>query len=505
MLDFRTAAGAATICVAFGVGTVSADVTGQEVWDAWKTYMQSYGYSVTATETSDGGGLSLRDVTMRYSVPEEDGEFVVSIPTLTFRNRTDGTVTVDFPQKMPMSIAARNEKGEPVEIDMSYTQTGLSMTVSGDENRMSYAYSAVSLAMALDGISEAGKPLDDMAANLEFDGVLGSATLAQGDLRELDQTMQARSVSYLLDVREPGSDNSALFKGRLDGVDFSGASVLPSEMDPEDVAAMFAGGMSVTGAFSHSGAESEFVAQDKNQRVASQSRSAGGGMSVLMNGERMSFDAESRQAATAITSSDLPLPIELSMDRAEIAVSLPVAEAEEPQDFAFGVTLSDLAVSDMLWSLFDAGQVLPRDPATLVIDVTGTTTVEAGLTTPQKLERLGRMGKPPALLETLSLNRLVLSIAGAMVTGDGSFSFDNTDTATFDGMPRPEGSASVEVKGANGLMEKLVQMGLLPEQQAMGARMMLGLFAVPVGDDHLRSTIEVNDKGHVLANGQRIQ
>jgi hypothetical protein len=55
-------------------------------------------------------------------------------------------------------------------------------------------------------------------------------------------------------------------------------------------------------------------------------------------------------------------------------------------------------------------------------------------------------------------------------------------------------------------MDTLVNMGLLPQEQAMGARMMMGLFARPGdGPDTLTSTIEVKEDGSVLANGQRIQ
>ena len=36
-------------------------------------------------------------------------------------------------------------------------------------------------------------------------------------------------------------------------------------------------------------------------------------------------------------------------------------------------------------------------------------------------------------------------------------------------------------------------------------RMMMGMFARSVGDDELSSKIEINDQGHVIANGQRIQ
>jgi len=48
-------------------------------------------------------------------------------------------------------------------------------------------------------------------------------------------------------------------------------------------------------------------------------------------------------------------------------------------------------------------------------------------------------------------------------------------------------------------------MGLIPEEQVMGARMMMGMFANAVGDDQLVSRLEINDQNHVIVNGQRIQ
>jgi hypothetical protein len=73
---------------------------------------------------------------------------------------------------------------------------------------------------------------------------------------------------------------------------------------------------------------------------------------------------------------------------------------------------------------------------------------------------------------------------------------------TFDfHAPRP---GKLYINGINGLVDKLIQMGLIPEDQAMMPRMMLGMFATPVGDDMLTSTIEVNAE-YVLANGQRLR
>lgn len=76
---------------------------------------------------------------------------------------------------------------------------------------------------------------------------------------------------------------------------------------------------------------------------------------------------------------------------------------------------------------------------------------------------------------------------------------------TIPGAPRPEGQLNLAINGVNGLIDTLVQMGLVPEQEVMTAQMMMGAFTRPVGDDMLETTIEINSEGQILANGQRIQ
>ncbi|MCH2250997.1 MAG: DUF2125 domain-containing protein, partial [Cognatishimia sp.] len=77
---------------------------------------------------------------------------------------------------------------------------------------------------------------------------------------------------------------------------------------------------------------------------------------------------------------------------------------------------------------------------------------------------------------------------------------------SFDGFPRPEGAADFRLLGGNQLLDSLISMGLVSEGDAMGARMMMGLFTVAgPGEDELNSRLEVNGEGHVLANGQRLR
>jgi hypothetical protein len=176
-----------------------------------------------------------------------------------------------------------------------------------------------------------------------------------------------------------------------------------------------------------------------------------------------------------------------------------------PGDFAFLTKLVDVTLSDDVWLQLDPEKVLPRDPATIVIDTKGKANWAFDILDPAGAEKLAD-GTAPAQLHALDVTDLTLKAAGAEVTGDGAFTFDNSDTTTFPGVPLPSGQMDLKIIGANGLVDRLVQLGLLPEDQAMYARMTMGLFANAVegSDDTLTSTLEFKDKGLFL-NGQRLQ
>jgi hypothetical protein len=95
--------------------------------------------------------------------------------------------------------------------------------------------------------------------------------------------------------------------------------------------------------------------------------------------------------------------------------------------------------------------------------------------------------------------------AGAEVSAAGGLTFDNADTVTFGGMPRPDGTITLGIKGANQLVDNLIALGILSEDDAMGFRMGLAMFARPgAGADELTSEIEFKEGG-LFANGQRLQ
>jgi len=123
-----------------------------------------------------------------------------------------------------------------------------------------------------------------------------------------------------------------------------------------------------------------------------------------------------------------------------------------------------------------------------------------------RMQQMATGGTPPAEVSALDITQLTVDAVGARIDATGAFTFDNTDKITLPGYPKPVGDININIAGANGLLDKLVAMGFLPAEQVMGARMMLGMFAVPgAAPDTLTSRIEFNEEGQILANGQRIK
>jgi hypothetical protein len=224
-----------------------------------------------------------------------------------------------------------------------------------------------------------------------------------------------------------------------------------------------------------------------------------GSFAVLLGKQGLKYSGVNENVTVTVGGSSMPIPpVTLQIAKAGGEFEFPVVPGSEPQDFGMLLDLSGVEINETLWSIFDPSGAIPRDPASLVLDLSGTGVLSNDITDPEVVEELEMT--PPGELSSININQLLLSLAGAELTGTGQFTFSNATD-----VPMPAGVATLALTGGNALLDTLVGMGLIPEEQAMGARMMLGLFARPVGDDQLVSEIEVTEDGQVLANGQLIR
>ena len=220
-----------------------------------------------------------------------------------------------------------------------------------------------------------------------------------------------------------------------------------------------------------------------------------------MDMESFLVDVATEGSKVTVTADQLPFPLAAEMTTGAFGLEMPILKSDDPQDYNMTLAIADFAVSEDIWMLIDPTGGLPHDPITAAMNVSGLMTLQEDVLDPADM-----MGDtPPAELQELSLNSLLLQVAGAQLFAQGAATFDNSDTTTFPGYPRPTGKINIELKGGNGLLDRLIAMGLVEEQMAQGARMMMAMFAVPQGDDTLTSELEITKQGQILANGQRLQ
>lgn len=499
--------GTSTLAVLAFAGPLRADVTPQQVWDDLSAYMQSFGYTVTATESGGGTDLTVNDVLMSMDMPDGTGSVSFAMSQVVLADRGDGTVQVTFPESMPIRFTVDDADAEDVEARIDYQQSGLEMIVSGSPSDMVYDYTADTLSMSLAELKVEGEvvPREMARGVFSMSGVTGQSTVETGDSRDIAQTMTMTGASYDVAFSDPDNGGKGLFKGSMENLSFAGRTSLPMDVDATDMAAMLGAGASGGGTFRYENGKTEFAAEDGGAMTTGTITSETAQVGIDVSDQAMSYDIGNTGLSLNITSADMPFPLAAEMARTQFNITMPVAKAEEPQDFALGLTLGGFTMSEMLWNIFDPGAALPRDPATVSANMTGTATPFVNMFDPEAMTAIEQSGEAPGELNSLTLTDLTVQAAGAKLTGEGAFEFDNSDLETFDGMPAPTGTLNLMLTGSNALIDKLIAMGLLAQEDAMGARMMMSMFTVPSGDDELSSTIEVNDQGHVLANGQRIR
>lgn len=499
----------ATSAVALSISMTGAplwaDVTPQQVWDDWQAYFEGLGYQLEASESQSGGDLVISDMSMSIDAPEEGASAAMTISELVLADNGDGTVTVAFPDSMPLRMTGRDDEGQEVQTAMNVTSDGLVMTVAGDPDDLTYTYAAAAVTFALDEVVADGEPLEIGDASLTIANIAGSTRTAMGALRDTSQEFKAGPVTYDVDVIDPETGGRMVASGGYDSVSFEGDATIPLEASGSDMAAMLKDGFALDGGFSYVAGASEFLFEEDGT-LEGKTASRGGQFDVQMSGDRLRYGGRAEGMQITVQTSDLPFPVEFATETFGLDLMFPVLEREEAQDFAASFTLSDFTMSEMIWSMVDPGQQLPRDPATVAFDLAGKARLLFDLLDPEQAEAMDDSDAVPAELEALALNALTVRLAGAELTGEGDFTFDNTDLETFDGLPAPTGALDLRLVGGNALLDKLVAMGLVPQDEASGMRMMMGLFARPGGgEDELVSTIEINEQGHILANGQRIQ
>lgn len=489
-------AGSSALALISATGALRADVTPEDVWANWKSMAEGTGQTITAdSEGRDGNALVVKGLTM--AMDQEGGKFSGKIDELKFTDKGDGTVEITMSDTYSVTVdtpdMGNGNNAAAMKLDIS--APGMVTTASGTPDAVSYALDAPNLTVHLEGAETADPTKGAITLDAKLDGTSGTYKVGKADAgQSIDYQIASKSAEIAATVKDStdGTDvalkvNVADLAGTSSGL-FLGAEAM------KDMAAALNAGFALKSAFTYGAGSYEVNATDAGQPAKVSGAIGSGDFSLALDKSGIDMASSSKDVTLAIESPSIPLPdLSGAYGEAGFNFKMPLQKSDAPADFALGVKLIDFKVSDSLWGMIDPGAALPHDPATLILDTKGTATLTQDLTATQG--GMVEMQGPPGMLNSFDVPTLDLKIAGAELTGNGSFTFDNADMESFAGMPAPTGKLDLKATGVNGLIDKLVSMGLIPQDQAMQGKMMMGMFAQPGdGEDTLVSSIEFKDK-----------
>ena len=482
-----------------------ADVTAADIWANQQALYEGMG----VTLSGDLNGNSVSGINVDIVFPQNVASSRVSMAEpLTMTPNGDGTVTITYPSPMTINIDARADGEDPFAAELFVTHDSFTVIASGDPNDISYTSQSSNLRFVPGEVTMDGQSIADegfaVTGFLDMAGWTSNSRVTVGNL-----------ITYMAETSY--ETTNADFGFTIDGVEARNtqttqpmdssvsATLQVGGSDIMNLSAAMRDGLSFSAESSSAGSVSFNETTMNGNVMNSQATSVGDQSAMVSMGEDgfvISGTAENFQLSMNEPSL-FPTDLTFAAEMVSMNYDVPLNASDEAQDFRMATSLAGFTMGDELWGLFDPAAQLPRDPAEISFDITGVGTNGIDLLDIVTLSQLA--GPPPIEVDEVTIENLRVAAVGAEVTAQGAMTLDWTDFQTFAGMPRPEGQVTLNVNGANALMDTLVAMGLIPEDQLMMPRMMMGMFATPVGDDMLQSVIEVNDQGHLLANGQRLQ
>lgn len=479
-----------------------ADVTAADVWSNQQNYYDAMGVKLNGTLSGD----QLTNPEINVILPMGIASFQITADAVTMTENGDGSVTVTYPSPMNVSLVGGVQGEGTASGNLTLTHDGYTIIATGEPGDITYDIDAQNLRMEIGDVSLDGANTAEFSVEgfVEMASWVGTAQVTEGDLITRSTTVDTGETDVDLTFSVDGAQSRSTQNSQP--VRTVGSIALPAGgSDIMNLSAAVRNGLNVN--IETTGGETTSLSEttiDGGSTIRQITHT--GPQTAAFTFNEDGFQAVGEADGFDMTMTDptmFPGDLEFSVDSVTANYDVPLNASEEPQDFRVATSLTGFTMGDTIWDLFDPEGQLPRDPAEISFDVTGMGTNGTDLL---DIMAMSQMFGPPAIeIDEVTIENLRIAAVGAEVMAQGAMTFDWTDFQTIPGIARPEGKVTVNLNGANALMDKLSAMGLIPEEDLMMPRMMMGMFSTPVGDDMLETVLEVNSEGHVLANGQRIQ
>lgn len=441
------------------------------LWQRWQAEGIAPGVAITAeTAQPVAGGLDLTGVRVRTLDPG-GAQITAEMQTLALRDAEGGRVTLRLPPQTPILVDPADGPAQPLLLE------GPEITGSLDSDDPTGPLRLAVPEATLSALPQSGSDETVPPVVLTLTGVAGEASVTGPQAAMLDAS--AETITW--EVSEQDIPDGPRFAVRVQNRDLA-ISALSTATTTEASADGASGAAVLT--LAEDGSTTRI--QVEHGAFASFSGSAAG---------RGTVSNEVEAVRATIDAPQLPIrDIALSLDTARLKFAGPIVPPDALDSAEIEMALSGLVLDDRVWDLIDPQGTLDRSPGRLDLSVTGETAAGQlpGQATPQILPR------------SVSVESLLLSLAGATIGAQGAFAFPQGPGGIPD-IINPEGQAEIRAEGVLGLISALSQAGIVTPEQMFGFQMMLGMFAEQGEGDTLTSRIVAGPDGAISVNGNRLR
>lgn len=517
-----------TTATAMGVilasSPVWAEATPQSVWEDMNGYYETMGLTVETDAVEDSGNtLTVRGLVL--SQKADDSEVTINLGDSILTSNDDGSVRLDTADEATIDIvslvvdddsdvieeAPAEEADSEVATDTGPKQVRITATmqmpeetinIRKDGDALAYDFEFPTANIILQRVEVSGGDVYETPATITLTNMKGSHSYKQGDLSKVIQTGTVATAVLDLDVKNSNGASAGTIT--FNELEYNSNSVIPKgENWTDNLDKAVKDGLDISGQMKIADTSGKLNLADTSGDTPQTGDFAWetgeynleGGLSsgqLRYAGNLSSMNVEANVP-------DLPVPVEYSVDSASFEIMAPVTAGEE-QPFKLAYKLDGVEVGDSLWGMFDPEGKLPHDPASMALDIDGTARLDVSLFDTEALSNSDL--DAPGEVSKINVNSIALAALGADMNVTGKLvAPENGDIS------QPVGTLNGRISGLNAALDKLVEAGILQQEQIMGPMMMMAMFAKPDPDEEgvMTSEIEFRDNGEIHANGQRIK
>ncbi|WP_050527025.1 DUF2125 domain-containing protein [Pseudorhodobacter aquimaris] len=478
-----------------------ADITAEEAWKGWQELGTAHGQTLsTGSQTRAGDTLTITDLTIE--VINDDAKVAGVIPEVRFREMGDGRVEVTMSNAYQFEMEGDNGEGDTVGATFNVQQNGATLITSGTPEVMNHDYNADNLRVGVVDVKTKGEPRD-IAIDVNLSSLAMTYNVKPGDLMSFTSTFASKALTF--SAKGTDEENNSAFDvvGQSNNIAGVTTSAIPAEMTTNDIVSQLAQGMTSDLALTYDSGNLTINGKDETGATSNfTSQSNGGSLKVAIDKDRMSYGILGKGVEMKVSGSSIPFPeLAAAYDEQAVNLTVPISKSDEAKDFLIETRLEGLTVSDVIWGMIDSGATLPRDPATLIVSLKGKAKplidMLAGNTENMPQDR------PPFEVETLDIEALQLTVAGAEFKGNGALAFDNSQPPVLGNVaPMPTGKLNLSLVGATTLLGKLQALGLVQQDMVMTFGMMAAMLGKPGAEpDSYTSEVEFVEGGKITVNG----